>query len=424
MKPLSILLSRSVAALAVAGLLATACKGKGSSAKTDPSASAAPEATLHPLTSTTDGDIAVGNLDAVIGGQEQRIKAMPWDPALRAGLVEVLLTRGQFFGNIADYERASELAEALVRDEPKRPDSWMARASTNATWHKFPQALADLDAAEKAGAMPAAVRSARSSILAATGKLDEAWQLAPNDGSLAGRSIALATRGLLEGELGRLPDAEGDLQAARLRYGDVSPLPLAWMDALQAALYEKNGERAKARAHYTRANRILPLYARAASHLAAYETAARAVAILEPVAKRCDDPEVHAALGDALRRTGKAAESQAELAKARERYEALLVSHREAFADHAARFWLGPGGEPARALPLAAENAKLRPTDEALSLWLEAAEAVKDASATCEAARALVALPHAAQALRAPARTAAARCPPPPTPSSQPQQDH
>jgi tetratricopeptide (TPR) repeat protein len=401
-----------VAAALAAGLCGAACKGKGASAKADAAASADPESLLTPLTSTTDGDIAVGNLDAIIGGHEQRMKAQPWDPGLRAGLVELLITRGQFLGTIADYERASEIAEALVREEPKRPDAWLARASTRSTWHRFPEALADLEAAEKAGAKPAAVRSARSSILAATGKLDEAWALAPSDGSLAGESTALATRAFLEGELGRLADAEGDLKAARKRYPDVSPLPLAWMDALQAALYEKNGDRAKARAYYTRANRILPLYARAAAHLASYETAQRAVTILEPVAKRSDDPEVHAALGDALRRTGKAAESQAELTKARARYEALLAAHREAFADHAARFWLGAGGDPPRALPLAAENAKLRPTDEALSLWLEAAQAVQDAGATCEAARALVQLPHAAETLRAPARTAVARCAP------------
>jgi len=396
-----------------AALLAVGCKSKAAPPTTvDASAAANPEAILAPLTSTTDGDIAIGNLDAVIGGHEQRIKAQPWDPGLRAGLVELLLTRGQFLGTIADYERASQIAEELVRDEPKRPDAWTARASTRSTWHRFPEALADLDAAEKAGARPETLRSARSSIFAATGSLDQAWKLAPSDGDLAGESIALATRGLLEGELGRLADAEGDLKAARTRYRDVSPLPLAWMDALQAALFEKNGDRAKARAYYTRANRVLPLYARAASHLAVYETAQRAVTILEPVAKRSDDPEVHAALGDALRRTGRAAESQAELTKARERYDVLLATHREAFADHAARFWLGAGGDPARALPLAAENAKLRPTDEAMSLWLEAAQTVPDAAAICEAARALVALPHAAETLRGPARTAVARCTP------------
>jgi tetratricopeptide (TPR) repeat protein len=398
----------SILVLGLAGLSTAACKGKP---KPDPTTSSNPEAGLVPLSRTTDGGIAIGNLDGVIGGQERRLAAQPTDVTLRAGLVDLLLTRGQFLGSIADYERASEIADALVIEAPQRPESWQARASTNATWHRFDAALEDLRAAEKAGAKPATLAGTRSSILVATGKVEEAWKTAPSDSDMAGESVALASRAHIEGELGRIADAEGDLAAARSRYRDVSPLPLAWMDTVQAALYEKNGNRAKARAHYTRAVRILPLYAKAASHLAAYETAQRAVEILEPVAARSDDPEVHAQLGDALRRVGREADSNAELAKARAQYEALLLTHREAFADHAARFWMGAGGDPPRALPLAAENAKLRPTDEALSLWLEAAQAAHDATATCAAARALAALPHATETLRAPARTALARCP-------------
>jgi len=44
---------------------------------------------------------------------------------------------------------------------------------------------------------------------------------------------------------------------------------------------------------------------------------------------------------------------------------------------------------------------------------VELMQAARDAQATCDAARALTALPHAAEALRAPARTALARCPAP-----------
>ena len=397
-------------AVVLASLLAaSSCKKDG--AKSDPAGSNV-ETGLVPLPSTTGGSIAIGNLDATVGGQERRIAAEPTNFELRAGLVDALLLRGQYLGTIADYERASEIAETLVREGPQHAESWKARASTNATWHRFDAALADLRAAEKAGAPPQSLTRTRSSILAATGKLDEAWAAAPNNGDSAGESLSLASRALLAGELGRMADAEGDLAAARSRYRDVSPLPLAWMDAMQAALYEKNGDRAKARAYYTRANRILPLYANAAAHLATYETAQRGVAILEPVVARSDDPEVHAALGDALRRVGRVAESQAELTKAREGYETLVVKHREAFADHAARFWMGAGGDPPRALPLAADNAKLRPTDESLSLWLEAAQAARDPQATCDAARALTALRHATETLRAPARTALARCPP------------
>jgi tetratricopeptide (TPR) repeat protein len=389
---------------------APACKGNGGINATDAGHSGAAEASLPPIARTTDGAIAIGNLDAVVAGQEKRVVAAPGDATLRAGLVELLLTRGQYVGSIADYERASELAEALVLEAPKNAEAWKARASTNATWHRFDAALADLDAAERAGASSKSLKGARSSIFAALGKLDEAFAMAPSDGDLAGESLALASRGLLEGSLGRVPDSDGDLAAARTRYRDVSPLPLAWMDAMQAAQCEKRGDRVRAHAFYTRAVRMLPLYATAAAHLATYETAERAVAILSPVAERSDDPEVLAELGDALRRVGRADESQTTIGRARARYDALMAKHPEAFADHAARFWLGVGGEPARALPLAASNAELRPTDEAVSLWLEAAQAARDERASCEAARRLAGLRYAADALRAPATAVLGRC--------------
>jgi tetratricopeptide (TPR) repeat protein len=389
---------------------APACKAnEGTNATADAGHSSA-EASLKPIARTTDGAIAIGNLDAVVAGQEKRVAAAPGDATLRAGLVELLLTRGQYIGSIADYERASEMAEALVREAPKSAEAWKARAGTNATWHRFDAALADLDAAERAGASSKSLKGARSSIFAAVGKLDEAFAIAPSDGDLAGESLALASRGLLEGSLGRVADSDADLAAARTRYRDVSPLPLAWMDAMQAAQCEKRGDRVRAHAFYTRAVRILPLYATAAAHLASYETAERAVAILSPVAERSDDPEVLAELGDALRRVGRADESQAAIGRARARYDALMTKHPEAFADHAARFWLGVGGEPVRALPLAASNAELRSTDEALSLWLEAAQAARDERASCAAARRLAALPHATDALRAPATAVLARC--------------
>lgn len=400
-----------VLALPVLATSATGCSKASTAKDTGDGGSSNVEASLVPIPRTTDGALAIGNLDAVIAGHEKRVAGAPADATLRAGLVDLLLTRGQYLGIIADYERASAIAEALVVEAPSSIAAWKARAATNATWHRFDAALADLDAAQRVGAPEKSLRAARSSVLAARGQLDEAFAIAPSDGDLAGESLALASRGLLEGDLGRVADSEGDLAAARTRYRDVSPLPLAWMDAMQAAQCEKRGDRVKARAYYTRAVRILPLYARAAAHLAAYETAERAVALLSPIAERSDDPEVFAELGDALRRASRPAESKQAIDRARASYEALLAKHPEAFADHAARFWLGVGRDPARALPLAAANAQRRSTDDAASLWLEAAQAARDEPAACEAAKQLVTLRHAADALRTPARAVLARCP-------------
>lgn len=381
---------------------------------TDNSASLSPsfdaESILVPIDKTTSGGIAIGNLDAQLAGQTRRLQIAPGNVEIREGIIDLTISLGDFTGSIADYEKASDLAEQLVKDFPSRPESLRAHASVNSLWHRFDAALADLDAAEKAGAKAETMRSQRSSILAAQGKLDEAWALAPTDGDPSGKTIALASRAHLEGERGDMKAAEDDFAAARKSYRDVSPLPMAWMDNLEATLFEKSGDKAKARAYFTRAVRILPSYARAAAHLAAYETAEKAVGFLAPVAQTSDDPEVHAAYGDVLRRAKRDAEGAAEIAKAKAGYDALLAKHPEAFSDHAARFYLGAGADPKRALDLATANAKNRATDESFGLWLEAAQAANDAAATCAAAKALVALPHAAKPIRDAGQKAADRC--------------
>jgi hypothetical protein len=53
---------------------------------------------------------------------------------------------------------------------------------------------------------------------------------------------------------------------------------------------------------------------------------------------------------------------------AQARYDELLARHHDAFADHAAEFWLTIGGDPERALSLARQNLSLRQTRRARAL--------------------------------------------------------
>ena len=72
---------------------------------------------------TTSGDIAVANLNAQVNGlaaQLDRARSAQEGSALptlsgAASLVDLLLLRGQVLGRVADYERATELAEAPAR---------------------------------------------------------------------------------------------------------------------------------------------------------------------------------------------------------------------------------------------------------------------------------------------------------------------
>jgi hypothetical protein len=67
----------------------------------------------------------MANLQAHIDGLTLRAhragsgRATPRAVAGRAVLVDLLLLRGHVLGRIADYERAAELAERLVRDAPR-----------------------------------------------------------------------------------------------------------------------------------------------------------------------------------------------------------------------------------------------------------------------------------------------------------------
>ena len=107
---------------------------------------------------TTSGHIAVANLNAQVIGltaQLDRTRSAQGGTALltatgAAPLVDLLLLRGQVLGRVADYERAADLAEALVRDAPDDGTAQLARARTRSTFHRFPEALADLDAAVEA----------------------------------------------------------------------------------------------------------------------------------------------------------------------------------------------------------------------------------------------------------------------------------
>ena len=89
-----------------------------------------------------------------------------------------------------------------------------------------------------------------------------------------------------------------------------------------------------------------------------------------------DDPDYATQLARILGDAGQTEEAQTWRAKAEARYDELLARHRDAFADHAAEFWLTIGGDPERALRLATHNLSLRQTARARALVRRASFAV------------------------------------------------
>jgi hypothetical protein len=77
---------------------------------------------------TTAGVIAVGNLEARIGGQESRATGGRLAAGERAELIELLALRGHVLGRIADSERAAAMADDLIGQVPGDARSFAARA--------------------------------------------------------------------------------------------------------------------------------------------------------------------------------------------------------------------------------------------------------------------------------------------------------
>jgi hypothetical protein len=128
----------------------------------------------------------------------------------------------------------------------------------------------------------------------------------------------------------------------------------------------------RARAWCGAAVRRLPAYVPAQGHLAELDGALgdtpAAIARLRPLALASDDPEYASQLALILGNAGQIEDAQTWRAKAEVRYDELLARHQDAFADHAAEFWLTIGGDRKRALWLARHNLSLRDTPRARAL--------------------------------------------------------
>ena len=274
------------------------------------------------------------------------------------------MKRGDFLGKINDYERARMLAEEGVPQTPNDPEAYRILARVHGLFHLFAEAEADLAQAEAHGANPVELVSARANIVAARGDLDQA--IATRDGRKDPLSSGeMATVGLLYLDAGRESEGTAMLERSRKEARGVDPFPMAWLDYQEAVLRERHGQEMLAKQLYERAHRLLPMYAAAAAHLAPYLGSQDAVVMLEPIAKHSDDPEVLAALATALRKAGRTVDAKRDVELAGDRYDDLVKRHEAAYADHAARFWLGEGKDPAKAYDLAEKNLALRQTSPA-----------------------------------------------------------
>jgi tetratricopeptide (TPR) repeat protein len=344
------------------------------------------ESEIGPL-SLTDGSIALLNLQAQIDGLEGHGTSPE-----TATLIDLLILRGLVLGRISDYERAAELADRRVSAATTDAAAYVARARTRAVFHRFTDALDDLDDADRMSPHDAAAKLERAAILQAQGRFDEALSTYSAVIDSVGQFERAAALAGLWAERGEVDRAQRFYLDGLRCYRGISPFPVAQLEFQLGVMWMREARLGEARTCFEAAIRRVPAYAPAQGHLAEVEAdlgnSQSALARLYPLAVSSDDPDYAAQLARILGEMGRYDESGVWRRWAADRYDELTATHREAFADHAAEFWLGPGNDPKKGLRFARLNLEERKTPRARELLAQALDAntAGAASARCSGA--------------------------------------
>ena len=371
--------------LALAALLLASCRGGrepepvtyGTGSGTAATATVAPPAPgsdLPKLPRSADGAAELRRIDDDVARLRQ-------EPAHRIELVQLLTARAAITQKVEDYVEALALTEVLVTAHPREVSVWKLRVTARTRVHRFAQARAALAKLSAWTKEPSETEELAATLDDATGAPERAAPIRetiartlrrPQEITLQAANLAL--RGKLDAAVELIPTAAA---AAR----DNSPVLFSWLYFQWGRLWEQKGELAKARAAYAEAHRRLPGYVEATTHLAQLMVVAGEdpAKLLAEALETNRYPELLALAG--------------KLDEARREWERYVTALPEAFADHAARFYLGPGKDPLRALALAQANLANRDSPEARSLAVEAALAANAPGEACSLADPLVSAP-------------------------------
>ena len=334
--------------------------------------------------SLTAGAIAMINLQAQIDGLEQLVAGGRAAISVQVELIELITLRGQVLGRIGDYEWADERAEQLTRDAPADGMAIVARARARARFHRFAGCVGRPRCWRSAGlgADPALVDAERAGVFQAIGRYEAALTIYNEAAKRRADVTVLGALATLHAERGEIAAAEQLFdESSWSRYRGVSPFPLALLD-FQRGPHVAGAGRPPPSSHLVRGrNRFVacrPMRRRRAhpgrSRGRPGRTWRPRSLRLLPLTASSDDPDYTASLsrrcilGDA----GRAEEAAEWRNKTAARYDELMARHPEAFADHAAEFWLD-AGDAVRARPFAQMNLEVRQTPRAHELLARAA---------------------------------------------------
>jgi tetratricopeptide (TPR) repeat protein len=329
---------------------------------------------IIPARRYTSGRIAIANLSASIDSLDlRRVEDATFEKL--AALSKLLFLRGDVLGRIADHDRAERAAIEAIALSRDRGSALYTRARLAERFHRFEEADALLGGALAAGYPRQEIDIEKAALLQATGRYREALALRER---LAKDVLGIHTLGALASLLAEMGDwAEAETcYAAALNVDDgLSPLPSGQLLFEWGVSAMRRRDLDRAEAILAELHAILPQHVPGRGHRAEVALARRqldvAVALITPLLDTSDDPEYRAVYAEILAACGDS-KAAGEAERTAAAYERLLARRPEAYADHAAAFFMGVGNRPHRALELASANWKLRDTPRSRSLLARA----------------------------------------------------
>jgi tetratricopeptide (TPR) repeat protein len=318
----------------------------------------------------TSGRIAVANLSTVIESFElRRMEGATFEPLI--ALSDCLFLRGDVLGRLVDHDRAELVATEAIALSPSTADAFYIRARLAQRFHRFEEAHALLDRALAAGYSRERIDAEKAALFHATGRYSQALVLRQKLADVDPGIHTLGALASLLAEMDQWVAAETHYAAALAADNGVSPFPCGQLLFEWGVSAMRRGDLDRAEAMFSELDAALPAHVPGRGHRAEVALARGqldlAAALITPLLAISDDPEYRAISAEVLaaRADSKAAR---EAERAADEYERLLTRRPEAYADHAAAFFMGVGNRPQRAVDLATANWKLRDTPRSRSL--------------------------------------------------------
>lgn len=322
----------------------------------------------------TSGRIAIANLSTVIDSLElRRFERTTFENL--AALSKYLFLRGDLLGRIRDYYRAEIVTTEAIALSPGTGKAFYTGARLAARFHRFEEATVLLNQALSAGYSKQEIDVEKAALLQATGRYNEALvlreRLAKDDPGIH----TLGSLASLLAEMDQWVESETYYATALDSDNSVSPFPCAQLLFEWGVNAMRRNDLDRAEEIFAELDTLLPVHVPGQGHRAEVALARGQLdvssALIMPLLKTSDDPEYHAIYAEILAARGDS-EAASEAERAAAGYDLLLLRWPEAYADHAAAFFIGVGNRPQLAIELALANRKIRDTPRSHSLLAKA----------------------------------------------------